>query len=70
MCPHTLKFFLKPLAKSFGTKYFHKSSYTIFEGPPKERCGERTKTKINASQSKVTSISRWQSLMKGGNQPQ
>jgi hypothetical protein len=30
----------KPLAKSFGTKKIHKSSYTILEGPLEEKCGE------------------------------
>jgi hypothetical protein len=29
MCPHSLKKRSKPFAKSFGTKWFHKSSYTI-----------------------------------------
>jgi len=65
MCPHTLKKRLKPFVKSFGTKHSYKGSYTVFEGPPEERCGEWAKAKINASWSKVTFVSKWKSLMKG-----
>ncbi len=63
--PTYLKKRSKPFIESFGTKQFCKSSYTISEGPRKERCGEWTKEKINASWSKITSISKWTSSMKG-----
>jgi hypothetical protein len=45
MCPHTSKKRSKPFAKSFGTKQYHKSSYTILKGPPKEKRGEQNKYK-------------------------
>jgi hypothetical protein len=48
------------------THNYCKSSYTIPKGPSKERRGEQTKIKINASQSKITFVSRWKSLTKGG----
>jgi hypothetical protein len=65
MCPHILKKRLKPFVKSFGAKYFHKCSYNIPKGPPKERCGEQTKAETNVSRFKITSISRWKSSTKG-----
>ncbi len=65
MCPHTLKKKPKPFAKSSKTKQSRKSSYTIPKGPLK-RQGERAKAKTNASQSKITSMSRWKSSTKGG----
>jgi hypothetical protein len=40
MCPHISKKRSKPLAESYGTKKSHKNSYTILEGPLKERCDE------------------------------
>jgi hypothetical protein len=49
---------------------FHKNSYTIRKGPLEERCGEQTKAKINVSQSKISFVSRWKSLRKGGDQLQ
>jgi hypothetical protein len=52
ICPHTSKKISKPLAKSFGTKQFHKSSYTIPKRLSNERCGECVKVEINAFQSK------------------
>jgi hypothetical protein len=52
MCPHISKKTSKPLVKSFGTKQFHKSSYTIPKGLPNERCGECAKVEINVFQSK------------------
>jgi len=70
MCPHIFLKRLNPLTKSFGTKQSHKNSYTIPKGPLEETCGEQTKAKMNASQSKITFIWEWKSLMKGGNQPQ
>ncbi len=64
--PTYLKKRLKPLVDTFGTKQFHKSSYTVFEGPLKEKCGEWTKVKLNAFWFKVTSILGWKSSMKRG----
>jgi hypothetical protein len=64
MCPHTLKKRSKPFVKSCRTKQYHKSSYTIPEGPLEERCGEEAKVHINASQFKITSISWWKSSTK------
>jgi hypothetical protein len=52
MCPHTSKKISKPFAKLFGTKQFHKSSYTTPKGLPSERCGECAEVEINAFQSK------------------
>jgi hypothetical protein len=49
ICPQTSKKRLKPFVKSFGTKQFCKSSYTIYQGPLEERCNERTKTETNVS---------------------
>jgi hypothetical protein len=60
--PTYLKKRSNPLTKSSRTK----SSYTIPKGPLKERHGEQAKAKINASQFKVTSISRLKSSTKGG----
>jgi hypothetical protein len=65
MCSHTSKKRSKPLTKTFGTKPFHKSSYTILEGPLEKRHGEQVKTKINASQFKITLVSGWKSSTKG-----
>jgi hypothetical protein len=39
---------LKPFAKSFGTKLYRKSSYTIPKGPPEETRAKQIKAKINA----------------------
>jgi hypothetical protein len=55
MCPHTFKK-SKSLTKSYGTKQYHKSSYTIHERPPNEKHGEHTTTKKNASQFKITCV--------------
>ncbi len=66
MCPHTTKKRSKPLAKSFRTKQSHKSSYTVFEGPLKERRGEWAKVETNASWFKVTFVIKWKSSTKGG----
>ncbi len=65
MHPHTLKKRSKRFTKSFQTKHFHKSSYTIPKMPLKKN-GEQAKAKINASWSKVTSILGWKSLIKVG----
>jgi hypothetical protein len=40
MCLHIFKQKSKPLAKSSGTRQYHKSSYTIFKGLLDERRGE------------------------------
>jgi len=70
MCPNTLKKRkLNPLVESFGTKQSCKSSYTILKGPSKERCGERAKAKINASQFKITFVLGCKSSTKGGDKP-
>jgi len=53
MCPCTSKKRLKPLPESYGTKLFCETSYTILEGPPKEKHGEQAKEGTNASQSKL-----------------
>jgi len=45
--------------KSFGTKRFHKRSYTIPRRPLEERGGEWAKAEINASWSKITFILGW-----------
>jgi len=39
----------KSLTKSYGTKQYHKNSYTMHEKPLDEKHGEHTKTQINAS---------------------
>ncbi len=70
MCLHISKQKSKPLAKSLGTKQYHKSSYIIFKGLSNERRGECIKAEINASLSKIRSISGLKSSTKGGGQLQ
>ncbi len=66
MCPHISKKRSKPLTKSSKTKQSYKSSSTISERSSEERCDERTNIEINASWSKITSVSRWKSSTKEG----
>jgi hypothetical protein len=66
MWPHNLKKRLKPLTKSSRTKQSYRSSYTIPKRPLEERHGERTKAETNASQFKITFISKWKSSKNGG----
>jgi len=57
---HELSIHIPPKknSKSLRTKQSHKISYTIFEGPLNEKCGECVKAEINAFLSKTRSMSR------------
>lgn len=66
MYSHIFKNRSKQLTKSFRTKRFRKSLYTIIKTPLKTKDGEWAKAKINAYRSKVTSILGWKSLTEGG----
>jgi hypothetical protein len=66
MCPHTLKKSQNHSQNHLGQNNLVKVHTPYMKGqPPKERCGEWTKAKINASWSKITSISKWTSSTKG-----
>jgi len=57
----------KQLAKSYETKQYQKKLiHTILKGLLNERHDECAKVKINASQTKITFMSRWKSLTKVG----
>ncbi len=69
MCPHTSKNRSNAPTKSFRTKQFCISSYTITKRPPKKRHGQWIKTELYASQFNVTYVLGLKSSIKKGHQP-